>query len=109
MIESQGKGVRMADVATKAGISRQALYLHFGTRAELLIATTFCLDELKGSEARRAAANGSEKLDAYIDRGPGQLDFGDLRRGQDLSGHERHGRSCGARLGLTHAGHARRL
>lgn len=37
---SQGKGVRMTDIAKGAGISRQALYLHFATRAELLIATT---------------------------------------------------------------------
>ncbi len=67
----QGKKVRMADIAKQAGISRQALYLHFATRAELLIATTFYLDELKGSEARlaasRSATNGLDRLDAYIE------------------------------------------
>ena len=45
---SQGKGVRMTDIAKRAGITRQALYLHFSTRAELLIATTHYLDALKG-------------------------------------------------------------
>lgn len=67
----QGEKVRMADIAKRAGISRQALYLHFATRAELLIATTFYLDELKGSEARLAASRkaktGLARLDAYID------------------------------------------
>lgn len=67
----QGETVRMADIARKAGISRQALYLHFATRAELLIATTFYLDELKDSEARlaasRSAASGVERLEAFIE------------------------------------------
>ena len=68
---SQGTGVRMSDIAKRAGISRQALYLHFSTRAELLIATTYYLDELKGSEERlaasRAAQTGIERLDVFID------------------------------------------
>ena len=53
---SQGQGVRMADIAKQAGVSRQAVYLHFSTRAELLIATTLYLDEVKGSDARLAAS-----------------------------------------------------
>lgn len=68
---SQGTGVRMTDIAKQAGITRQALYLHFSTRAELLIATTHYLDELKGSEERlaasRTAQTGSERLDAFIE------------------------------------------
>ncbi len=64
-------GVRMADIARQAGISRQALYLHFSKRAELLIATTQYIDEMKGVDARlapsRAAATGIERLDAFID------------------------------------------
>ncbi len=67
----QGDGVRMADIAKQAGISRQALYLHFATRAELLIATTHYVDELKGVEERlvpsRAARSGIERLDAWIE------------------------------------------
>ncbi len=67
---SQGRGVRMTDIAKQAGISRQALYLHFATRAELLIATTHHLDELKGAQERliasRAAETGVARLDAFI-------------------------------------------
>lgn len=69
--ESQGQGVRMTDIAKHAGISRQALYLHFKTRAELLIATTQYLDEIKGTDDRlqasRTAKTGLERLDAYIE------------------------------------------
>ena len=69
--ESQGKGVRMIDIANRAGITRQALYLHFSTRAALLIATTHYLDELKGVEERlvpsRTAQTGIERLDAFIE------------------------------------------
>ncbi len=68
---SQGKGVRMTDIAKRAGITRQALYLHFSTRGELLIEVTYYLDEIKGSEERllpsRTAQTGIERLDAYID------------------------------------------
>ncbi len=68
---SQGHGVRMTDIAKRAGITRQALYLHFGTRSELLIATTFYLDEIKGAEERlmpsRTARTGIERLDAFIE------------------------------------------
>ncbi len=68
---NQGRGVRMMDIAKRAGITRQALYLHFSTRAELLIATTFFLDELKGSEERlvpsRTAQIGIDRLDAFIE------------------------------------------
>lgn len=68
---SQGQGVRMTDIARQAGISRQALYLHFATRAELLIATTLYLDELKGSDTRlvpsRTAQTGAERLDVFIE------------------------------------------
>ncbi len=68
---SRGQGVRMTDIAKRAGISRQALYLHFATRAELLIATTHYLDAVKGAEARlvpsRTAQSGIERLDAWIE------------------------------------------
>ncbi|MFN3232482.1 MAG: TetR/AcrR family transcriptional regulator [Alphaproteobacteria bacterium] len=67
----QGKGVRMSDIAKRAGISRQAVYLHFETRADLLTATTRYLDEVKDVDARleasRAASTGKERLDAYIE------------------------------------------
>jgi AcrR family transcriptional regulator len=61
----------MGDIAKAAGISRQAVYLHFASRAELLAATTLYLDEKLGLEQRlarsRAAGSGTERLDAYIE------------------------------------------
>jgi len=67
----QGSGVRMSDIAKAAGISRQAVYLHFPTRAELLIATTRHLDEVKNVDAKlmasRNAATGLERLEAFIE------------------------------------------
>jgi len=69
--ENQGQDVRMTDIAAQAQISRQALYLHFATRAELLIEATYYLDELKGSEKRleasRKAQSGVARLNAFID------------------------------------------
>ncbi len=66
-----GSAVRMSDIARQAGISRQALYLHFKTRVDLLIATTRYLDEVKGVGQRlarsREAPTGSLRLQAFID------------------------------------------
>ena len=72
LLESgQAEGVRMADIAREAGISRQAVYLHFPTRAELLVATTRYLDEVKNVGERlaasRSAATGVERLSAFIE------------------------------------------
>ena len=65
------ESVRMGDIAKKAGISRQAVYLHFPTRAELLVATARYLDEVKKVDERlaasRSAATGVERLDAFIE------------------------------------------
>ncbi len=64
------KGARMSDIAKAAGVSRQAVYLHFGNRAELLIAATLLHDERLGSDQRlaasRTAKTGRERLDAFI-------------------------------------------
>ena len=69
--EHRGQSVRMGDIAKAAGISRQAVYLHFASRAELLEATTLYLDEILGLEQRlarsRSADSGTERLDAYIE------------------------------------------
>jgi len=72
LLESQsGKQVRMSDIARLAGISRQALYLHFKTRTDLLIATTQYIDEIKGVdkrlEASRSAQTGIDRLEAFIE------------------------------------------
>ena len=66
-----GHAVRMGDIAKAAGISRQAVYLHFASRTELLIAATLYLDELLDVDARlapsRAAKAGVERLRLYIE------------------------------------------
>lgn len=68
---NQGRGVRMSDIAKQAKISRQAVYLHFANRADLLIATTYYLDELKGVQERltasRTAQTGDVRLRTFID------------------------------------------
>lgn len=60
----------MSDIAKAVGISRQALYLHFPTRAELLIATTRHIDSVKNIDARladsRVATSGRDRLVSFI-------------------------------------------
>jgi len=69
--QAGGHGTRMGDIAKAAGISRQAVYLHFTSRTELLIAATLYRDELLDVEARlapsRAAETGVERLRLYIE------------------------------------------
>jgi AcrR family transcriptional regulator len=61
LLEARDKNTRMSDIAKAVGISRQALYLHFPTRAALLIATTRHVDYVKNVDSRleasRACAN----------------------------------------------------
>ena len=69
--EHGGRGVRMGDIAKAAGISRQAVYLHFASRTELLVAATRYLDEVLDVDRRlapsRAAKSGVERLALYIE------------------------------------------
>ena len=71
MEQKQGNGVRMGDIAVAAGVSRQAVYLHFASRAELLVATTQYGDQVRGlSECLvpwRSAVTGEEQLASYIE------------------------------------------
>src|SRR5918999_4261754 len=71
MEERRGQGVRMRDIADAAGISRQAVYDHFGSRAKLLVATTHYVDEVRGLRERRRrfreATGGVERLEAYVE------------------------------------------
>src|SRR5215210_3958710 len=71
MEERNGRGVRMRDVADAGGVSRQAVYDHFGSRAELMVATARYGDEVRGLEERlrgyRAAVSGVERLEAFIE------------------------------------------
>lgn len=69
--EHSGRGVRMGDIAKESEISRQAVYLHFASRAELLDATTKYRDEILDLDRRlapsRAAKSGVERLALYIE------------------------------------------
>lgn len=71
MEQRQGKGVRMSDIAREAGISRQAVYLHFSSRTELMIATVQYVDEVKGLNERlkifHAATTGIELLEICVE------------------------------------------
>lgn len=71
MEERRGRGVRMRDIAEAAGVSRQAVYDHFGSRAKLLVATTHYVDEMRGLKERRrrfeAATIGVKRLEAYVE------------------------------------------
>jgi len=66
-----GQGVSMSEIARAAGISRQAVYLHFSSRTELMVATTQYVDEIKGLNERLsqldAAASGIELLDTCVE------------------------------------------
>ena len=71
MEERSGQEVRMQDIAKAAGISRQAVYIHFKSRAELLVATTHYVDEVRDVDARirrwEAAATGVERLAEWVE------------------------------------------
>lgn len=67
----KGRNVLVSDIAHAAGVSRQAVYLHFGSRAGLLIATVRYVDEVNHVDERiegtNKAVNGAEALDALVD------------------------------------------
>jgi len=71
MEKQRGRGVRMSDIARKAGVSRQAVYLHFESRVELMRATTKYVDEVLGLDGRFArvqeAKNAGEALEFFIE------------------------------------------
>jgi len=45
LVTEQGARFKLADVATRGSVSRQAIYLHFGDRAGLLVALVQHMDE----------------------------------------------------------------
>ena len=64
-----GKDVRMSDIAKRAGVSRQAIYLNFESRTELMIATVQYGDDVNGAQEQVKPwrdAKGVEKLDTWI-------------------------------------------
>lgn len=71
MLESSpGTAARMSDIAKRAGVSRQALYLHFPNRTELFIAATRHQDAVYGLHATLDAGicsgSGRDRLTALI-------------------------------------------
>lgn len=71
LLNSRGEGVRMEDIASSAGVSRQAVYLHFPSRGELMIAAVRYLDDVYGldEEVRRfrEARSGIEILETFVE------------------------------------------
>ncbi|MEU4576264.1 TetR/AcrR family transcriptional regulator [Nonomuraea sp. ATR24] len=66
LVTEQGPQVSMAEVARAAGISRQALYLHFGSRASLLVAVVRNMDARSGIRSRcEEALTGPEPVEAF--------------------------------------------
>jgi AcrR family transcriptional regulator len=57
MGQSKDLKVRIADIAAAAGVSRQAVYLHFGNRANLLLAAVQYRDSQSPTEPIRRAAH----------------------------------------------------
>jgi AcrR family transcriptional regulator len=71
MAQCGGAGVRMSDIAKAAGVSRQAVYLHFDTRADLLTEAARRLDRRLGVDdllaPSRAATDGESRLAAFVE------------------------------------------
>lgn len=78
LMENQsGKGVRMSDIAKASKLSRQAIYLHFDNRTDLLIATTEYVDQVKKVGERiqptLQAKTGEQRLERFIEFWGGHL------------------------------------
>ena len=72
LLESNpGRSLKMSEIAKASGVSRQALYLHFDSRTELLIATTHYVDDVKGLDQRlqklQLAKSGKEMLRTCVE------------------------------------------
>ena len=59
LLEERGTGIRIADIAAKAGVSRQAVYLHFGDRASLFVALGDHIDVSFGRDRLRTHVFGA--------------------------------------------------
>ena len=70
LLEERGTGIRVADIAAKAGVSRQAIYLHFGDRVSLFVALGDHIDVSFGRDRLRAhvfgAPTGVESLRRWV-------------------------------------------
>ncbi len=71
LLEARGYfGVGLEDIAADAGVSRQAIYLHFGSKANLLLELARHIDESQGLPALiaefRSAPTSLEAMDKLI-------------------------------------------
>lgn len=70
LIAEQGLEVGMAEIAREVGMTRQSIYVHFETRAGLLMALVRRADEREAIHARFEAAlrerRSAERLDAFL-------------------------------------------
>jgi AcrR family transcriptional regulator len=70
LLEERGTGIRIVDIAAKAGVSRQAVYLHFGDRTSLFVALGDHIDISFGRDRLRAnvfgAPTGVESLRRWV-------------------------------------------
>lgn len=70
LFTARGGGVRLEDVAEEAGVSRQAVYLHFGSRTGLLVAMAQHMDSRGALPDLLArvfeASTATEALDAAV-------------------------------------------
>ncbi|MBI2852920.1 MAG: TetR/AcrR family transcriptional regulator [Chloroflexi bacterium] len=71
LLEQRGYyGVGLEEVAREASISRRTLYLHFESKADLLVATVHYLDETVGTpkilRQAHSAATALESLDEWV-------------------------------------------
>jgi AcrR family transcriptional regulator len=63
VLEHGARGVTVKDIAAAAGVSRQLVYFHYGSRAGLLLAMARHIDESSGFVA---AARHAEDLEALL-------------------------------------------
>ena len=70
LVAEIGSRVKLADVAARASVSRQAIYLHFGDRSRLLVELVNYMDASLNLDDRladvRAAPNGAALLEAAM-------------------------------------------
>lgn len=70
VVAEQGAQLKLADVASRASVSRQALYLHFGDRTGLLVALVDHMDQTLDLASSLAAVHdapdGSSLLEAAM-------------------------------------------
>lgn len=70
LVAEQGAQLKLVDVAARASVSRQAVYLHFGDRAALLVALVNHMDESldlgESLAAVHAAPDGAALIEAAM-------------------------------------------